>query len=113
MKSAVDNEYAAAGLTADTDRTLIVGDAILWLLDELPDTDAAQTVLVFLDSYLTDGHERALLNLPRKRLSGEKWARSLLNVIEKLKRDKLERDAERTGGRSGVNALKVIKGGAA
>ena len=62
MKSAVDKEYQADAFSADDDRMLILGDAILWLLEEFPDYILSKQILEFLDVYLGDANDRALFN---------------------------------------------------
>jgi hypothetical protein len=63
VKSAIDKEYEGGPMTADEERMIILGDAILWLLKEAPEDELSKQVLAFLDVYLNDPNERALLNL--------------------------------------------------
>jgi hypothetical protein len=64
MRSAVDDEYDDELLSADTDRVVILGEAMLYgLLDEHPENELSKYVLGFMDVYLDDPHERALFNL--------------------------------------------------
>jgi hypothetical protein len=63
LRSAIDQEYEGGGLTADEDRSIILGDAIQWLLEEVPENILSKQILEFLDMYLDDANERALFNL--------------------------------------------------
>lgn len=63
MRSAIDKGYEGGGLTADEDRSIILGNTILSLLEEAPEADLSKQVLAFLDVYLDDPNERALFNL--------------------------------------------------
>jgi hypothetical protein len=62
MRSAVDETYSDA-FTADEDRMLVLGNALLSELENFPDSPMSKVVLRFLDGDLTDSNERALFNL--------------------------------------------------
>ena len=72
MRSAIDQEYEGGGIDPDTDRVLVMGYALLWLLEELPEHMLSKQVLMFLDAYLDEAGERALFNLcPRLDYDGK------------------------------------------
>lgn len=62
MRSAIDKEYEGGGIDPDTDRVLVMGYALLWLLEEFPEDSVSKQVLAFLDAYLDEPRERALFN---------------------------------------------------
>ena len=62
MRAKIDETYSNV-FTADDDRMLILGDALLWELENFPDSGLSRAVLDYLNEHLTDSDERALFNL--------------------------------------------------
>lgn len=64
MRSPVDHTYEGGILSADDDRQIILGSALLSELDDCPQSQVSQAVLALLNETLTDANERALFCLP-------------------------------------------------
>jgi hypothetical protein len=63
VRSAIDKEYEDSAISADEERWMILGYAIQWLLEEVPNDPLSEQILAFVDLYLDDPRERALFNL--------------------------------------------------
>jgi hypothetical protein len=63
VRSAIDKEYEDSPISADEERWMILGYAVQWLLEEVPNGPLSEQILAFIDLYLDDPRERALFNL--------------------------------------------------